>query len=118
MGMQAATVQTQAKAPTEAPREVSRVPENPSRHVGPEIRYSGNQAMLRRLSRTSPHLQCKLTVGAVNDPLEAEADRVAEQVMRMPDPDPISGDDTTGPVRRKCAVCEEEEAGKLRRKTD
>lgn len=31
-------------------------------------------------------IQAKLTVGAVNDPLETEADRVADQVMRMPEP--------------------------------
>ena len=31
-------------------------------------------------------IQAKLEVGAVDDPLEREADRVAEQVMRMPDP--------------------------------
>jgi len=31
-------------------------------------------------------LQAKLEVGAVDDPLEREADRVAEQVMRMPEP--------------------------------
>ena len=31
-------------------------------------------------------IQAKLMVGAVNDPLEHEADRVAEQVMRMPEP--------------------------------
>ena len=30
-------------------------------------------------------MQAKLEVGAVDDPLEREADRVAEQVMRMPD---------------------------------
>jgi len=29
-------------------------------------------------------IQAKLKVGAVDDPLEREADRVAEQVMRMP----------------------------------
>jgi hypothetical protein len=33
-----------------------------------------------------PGLQAKLTIGASNDPLEQEADQVAEQVMRMPDP--------------------------------
>src|SRR6185437_540785 len=32
------------------------------------------------------NLQAKLMVGAVNDPLEMEADRVADQVMRMPEP--------------------------------
>jgi hypothetical protein len=31
-------------------------------------------------------IQAKLEVGAVDDPLEREADRVAEQVMRMPEP--------------------------------
>lgn len=31
-------------------------------------------------------LQAKLTIGASNDPLEQEADQVAEQVMRMPAP--------------------------------
>jgi hypothetical protein len=40
--------------------------------------------MLRRLSRTPPRLQHKLEIGAVNDPLEAEADRAADHVMRLP----------------------------------
>jgi outer membrane protein OmpA-like peptidoglycan-associated protein len=78
-----------------------------------EVRI-GNQAMLRRLSRTTPHVQRKLQIGTVNDPLEAEADRVAEQVMRMSDP-AIS---STGPshlLHRKCAACEEEDE-KLQRK--
>ena len=60
----------------------------------------GNQAMLRRL-------QTKLKVGAVNDPLEHEADRVADQVMRMADPGAAM---TSAPpqVSRKCAACEEQ----------
>jgi hypothetical protein len=44
-------------------------------------------------------LQPKLSIGPVDDPFEAEADRVADQVMRMPEPT----------VRRKCAKCREEE---------
>ncbi|MGA2125462.1 MAG: DUF4157 domain-containing protein [Xanthobacteraceae bacterium] len=53
-------------------------------------------------------IQPKLTVGAVDDPLEHEADRVADQVMRMPAPEVARG---AGPPRvsRKCAACEEEE---------
>lgn len=43
----------------------------------------GNQAILRALGAQSP--QAKLTVGTPNDQYEQEADRVAEQVMRMPD---------------------------------
>ena len=53
-------------------------------------------------------IQRKLTVGAVNDPLEHEADRVADQVMRMPDPD-VSVAAAPPQVSRKCAACEEEE---------
>lgn len=50
-------------------------------------------------------LQRKLTVGAVNDPMEEEADAMADRVMRMPDK-PL--------LQRKCAECEEEE--KVQRK--
>jgi hypothetical protein len=46
-------------------------------------------------SSPRPAIQFKLTVGAAHDPYEQEADRVAEQVMRMPPPVPAppSGDD-------------------------
>jgi outer membrane protein OmpA-like peptidoglycan-associated protein len=46
-------------------------------------------------------LQAKLRVGAVDDPLEREADRVAEAV--------VSGSAAPATVQRKCAACEEEE---------
>jgi len=45
-------------------------------------------------------IQCRLTVGAVDDPLEKEADSMADTVMRMPEPSFI---------QRKCAHCEAEE---------
>ncbi len=45
-------------------------------------------------------IQCKLTVGAVDDPLEAEADVMADKVMRMPE---------NSFIQRKCKHCEEEE---------
>ena len=52
-------------------------------------------------------IQAKLKVGAVDDPLEHEADRVADQLMRMPAPE---GELTSAhQVSRKCAECEEEE---------
>jgi len=76
----------------------------------------GNQALLRRLSRTTPHLQHKLTIGAVSDPLEAEADCMADHVMRASDPDQ-SLSITTGRLSRKCAECEEEDK-KLNAKPD
>jgi hypothetical protein len=70
----------------------------------------GNQASLRRLQR-------KLTVGASNDPLEHEADRVAEQVMRMPDSELRRGDASPTALRRKCASCEEDDK-KVQRKAN
>ena len=44
----------------------------------------GNQAVQRLLQ--SRQIQAKLTVGVPNDKYEQEADRVADHVMRMPDP--------------------------------
>jgi hypothetical protein len=57
----------------------------------------GNQARLRRL-------QARLTIGAVDDPLEHEADRIADHVMRMPAV-------TSAPLRvsRTCDACKPEE---------
>ncbi len=70
----------------------------------------GNQALLRRL-------QPKLTIGAVNDPLEHEADAMAERVMRMPDPATVS---SASPPRisRKCAACEEDETQTVQTKRE
>lgn len=45
-------------------------------------------------------VQRKLTIGAIGDPMEEEADDMADEVMRMPD---------TTFVQSKCAHCEEEE---------
>jgi hypothetical protein len=73
----------------------------------PAPSYGGNQAALRRFSRTSPRMQRKLQVGAINDPLETEADRAADHVMRMPVPAPgIPSHGDSAVVRRKCA-CED-----------
>lgn len=45
-------------------------------------------------------VQPKLSIGAVDDPLEDEADAMADKVMRMPEA-PF--------IQRKCSHCEEEE---------
>ncbi len=56
-------------------------------------------------------VQCTLTVGAANDPLEQEADAVADRVMRMPVSSSRSINTGDVPsIRRKCAHCEEEQA--------
>ena len=44
----------------------------------------GNHAVQRLIS--SPYIQTKLHVSTPGDPFEQEADRVADSVMRMPDP--------------------------------
>ena len=53
-------------------------------------------------------IQPKLVVGQVDDPLEHEADRVAEQVMRDPG-QAVSLTAASPQLSRKCAACEEEE---------
>jgi hypothetical protein len=60
-------------------------------------------------------VQAKLVVGQANDPLEQEADRVADRVMRMADPD-LPTMDGSPQVSRKCAACEAEEEEKLQKK--
>jgi hypothetical protein len=75
--------------------------------VGPGTPSSGDG-----LSPPQPRLpgfiQAKLKVGAVDDPLEREADGIADQVLRMSNPEfavaPVSPR-----ISRKCLACEEEE---------
>ncbi len=59
-------------------------------------------------------IQYKLTVGAPDDPLEKEADAMADQVMRMPDTTAFTATVSSAGIQRKCSACEEEE--KLQRK--
>lgn len=104
--MQKVGRQTQLTAPSHAIRESHRTRNSTALPAHPAAGYTGNQATLRRLSQASPQVRYKLEIGAVNDPLEAEADRVADQVMRMTDP-AISSTDVPHPLRRKRAACEE-----------
>ena len=53
-------------------------------------------------------LQPKLAVGPVHDPLEYEADRIADHVMSTPDSN-LSTTAAPPQISRKCAACEEEE---------
>ena len=64
----------------------------------------GNEALGRRI-------QAKLKVSQPDDSYEQEADRVADQVMRMPEASPPTASQQTGPqIQRLCTDCEEEEA--------
>jgi hypothetical protein len=66
----------------------------------------GNRAVGR-------HLQAKMNVSHPHDPDEQEADRVAEQVMRMSDPSsmrhPAIHNLAAAAPQRKCTQCEEKE---------
>ena len=65
-------------------------------------RAAGNQAAQRQLE--SRLVQAKLSVNQPGDKFELEADRVADQVMRMPDPS------RDGPprIQRVCTHCQNE----------
>ena len=68
---------------------------------------------LRRAARPSQvpppsAVQLKLATGPVDDPLEHQADRAADQVMRMPDAQ-LSIATAPLQISRKCAACEEHE---------
>ncbi len=70
-------------------------------------RVYGNQAVLRMQERSRPAIQPKLVVNEPGDAYEQEADRIAGEVMRMPDSD-LSIAAAPPQVSRKCVACEEE----------
>jgi Domain of unknown function (DUF4157) len=78
-------------------------PSSPASEVTPaheSLKQDWDKEALQGIS-----VQRKLSIGAADDPLEQEADAMADTVMRMPE---------TPFVQRKCAHCEEEE--KVQRK--
>jgi outer membrane protein OmpA-like peptidoglycan-associated protein len=102
----------------------------PSAHARPFTRTPDVRRILR-----APQVQPKLKIGAVDDPAEREADRVADQVMRMPardfglvDEAPPPRARTANVLQRQCAcggsattpgecpACASEREGTLRRK--
>jgi hypothetical protein len=91
---------------------------NGSRAVAATPAWHGPTSVPRR-GEWPPLLQAKLTVGRPDDVYEQEADRVADQVMRMPDPASARSGIDPAPIRalslqRRCTDCEDEE---LQRKT-
>jgi hypothetical protein len=71
----------QAQAPTPAMRAAEHTADPLQIESTIYSSYSGNQSALRSLA-AGGLLQPKLRVGSVNDPLEAEADRMAEQLLQ------------------------------------
>jgi hypothetical protein len=66
-------------------------------------RTIGNQAVARLIK--SGALQTKLRIGQLGDKYEEEADKVAEQVMRVPG---VSRNTEDVRIQQKCPKCEEE----------
>jgi Domain of unknown function (DUF4157) len=80
----------------------------------------GNQAMLRSLCSSPPRIQTKLAINQPGDQYEQEADRVADQVMGMPEPcggglasfllhPAVQRDCSCGGEGGECTACREEE---------
>lgn len=81
-------------------------------------RMLGNQGVQVLINQ--PVLQAKLRISQPGDAYELEADRIADRVMRVPNPDVVNGVDPSliAPVsmQRKCVTCDEQEE-RDRRKT-
>lgn len=75
-------------------------------HTSPSV-APGVHFDFARILVTAPSIQRKPTTSSPGDPFEREADDVADRVMRMVEPTPISS--TPAEIQRKCAGCEEEE---------
>jgi hypothetical protein len=87
-------------SPRTTSTSMSIVPGHPLHRVQ---RFAGNSAV-------SGLIQRKLRIGAPDSPEEREADRVAAEVMRMPDgAGPVAIGSYSPVLHRKCAACSEEE---------
>ena len=81
---------------------------SPRRSALPVPRRIGPDPLAQRAQihqvLASPRVQAKLTVGPPDDEYAREAERVADEVMRMPDPN--GGEQW---AQRTCLECEEEQ---------
>jgi hypothetical protein len=85
---------------------------NTNTHQSPLMQHYrdlGNEAVQRMME--SGAIQAKLTIGQPNDKYEQEADRVADQVMRMPEPKQslVNGHSSLVQRQATCPECMEEE---------
>ncbi len=103
-------------AVTETPRRCTRPPQrgpsqDPAQAVLSLHGAIGNQAVQRLLH--SGGVQATAVVNQPDDPYEREADRVAAQVLQMPEPavegTAVQGRGRSPHIQRKCGPCREEE---------
>jgi hypothetical protein len=80
------------------------------------VETAARRARAQPSGPSSQVIQTKLRVGAVDDPLEHEADRVADAIIAGAAPPPM-GDAPSAP-QRKCAACAANEEKMIRRKCE
>jgi hypothetical protein len=102
----AATVATKEIKKTQSSSQSQRperhaVPHSPVDHIVSLHMTVGNRAVQRLFK--SGFMQAKLKIGEPNDIYEQEADRIAEQVMRMPD-NAVTGGQRSAVTERKDGV--------------
>ena len=96
-----------------APRDFSRIPLFAPERADRPLSPSPFTAPL-----VAAGIQTKLVIGRVDDPLEHEANRLADQVMRMPQPARANPSHASGgAMQRKCAACAEEDQAIARKGT-
>ncbi|HEX5732114.1 MAG TPA: DUF4157 domain-containing protein [Blastocatellia bacterium] len=107
------TPRNQGKTPASVKPRPGRKPGSGQRAVASQNRFG--EFPLRHVATPSPGplIQTKVKIGQPNDKLEQEADRVADQVMRMPETRTAekgiaSGQKQPFHIQRKCSGCEEE----------
>ena len=114
--MRTKTLQRESKEPTAKARQQSSPPMQQSVGMVASLlslqRSHGNR-FVQRLLRSGA-IQAKLSISEPGDEYEREADQVADQVMRMAEPevsaqDLEQGENGAPEIQRKCAACEEEE---------
>lgn len=96
---------------------LARKEKSPARFRAPAAArpHAAQPVAVRNILR-QPRLQPRLRIGAVNDRFEQEADRVADQVMRMPMTMPVAGSEpgisglspSGRSIQRMCPGCEDE----------
>jgi hypothetical protein len=107
------TARPRAADRAQEPERLAAELERASAGIGPQWSF-GEIPVLEPGGAPPPpqvRLQRKLAVGSVDDPLEREADAVADAVVRMPD-SALAVSAAPPQVSRKCAECEEEKEKK------
>ena len=87
----------------------------PAARAPARVETAAHRARAQPSGPSNQVIQTKLRVGAVNDPLEREADRVADAVISGAASSPM-GNAPAAP-QRKCAACATEEAETVRRRS-